>query len=58
MSESYDEIDEMVRIVARLCGVAIGLLVIIPIFNMVLNIDVSEFFATVAQPTFTSAVAR
>ena len=58
MSSTYDEVDEMVRIVARLAGVAIGLLIIIPVFKMVLNIDVNDFFASVAQPTFRTAVAR
>jgi len=58
LGESYDEVDEMVRIVARLAGVAIGLLIIIPVFKAVLNIDVREFFASIAEPTFTSAVAR
>jgi len=48
----------MVRIVARLAGVAIALLIIIPIFKCILDIDVREFFTTVAEPTFTSAVAR
>jgi len=52
------EVDEMVRIVARLSGVAIALLIIIPIFKWVLDIDVREFFSAVAEPTFTSAVAR
>jgi len=50
--------DELVRTVSRLCGVAIALLIIIPIFNYFLNIDYREFFATVAQPVFVAAVER
>jgi len=51
------EVDEMTRLIARICGVAIALLIIIPIFNWVLGIDVQEFFSTVARDTFTTAVA-
>ena len=55
-SEEPDE--EMVRIVSRLIGVAIAMLVITIVFRMALGIDLREFFSTIAQPAFVAAASR
>jgi len=50
--------DEKVRIVSRMCGVAISMLVIIMVFRMVLGIDLHDFFSSIAQPAFVAAASR
>lgn len=49
---------EMVRVVSRLCGVAIALLIIIPLFNAVLGIDYRSFFEMAGVECFRAAAMR
>jgi len=55
---AYDELDEMVRVVARLIGAAIALLIIIPIFSKLFNISVRELFTAIVVPVMQTTAAR
>jgi len=53
---ALDEVDEMVRVIARVVAVAIALLIIIPVFQKVLNINVREFMYSIAPAIFQASV--
>jgi len=50
--------DEIVKIVERLCGVAIALLFILPIFNVLLGIDYRDFFETAGIEIFKAVASK
>jgi hypothetical protein len=52
------EESEIVKVVERLCGVAIALLFILPIFNVLLGIDFREFFYVAGADMFKTVVAK
>jgi len=52
------EDSEIVRVVERLCGVAIALLFILPIFNVLLGIDYTYFFEAAGADIFKAAAMR
>jgi len=53
---AVDEVDEMVRVIARVIGVAIALLIIIPVFQRILGINVREFMYSLAPAIFQASV--
>jgi len=53
---AFDEVDEMVRVIARVIGVAIALLIIIPIFQRILGINIREFMYSLAPAMFQASV--
>jgi len=55
---SYEPEDEMVRVVSRMCGIAIALLIIIPIFTHILGLGLTDFFKPLIHETIVAAAAR
>lgn len=58
MESAYDVSDEVVRTVARICGVAIGLIVVMVLFNMLFGIDYLDMFRSLVRETFVASVSR
>jgi len=56
--EGSERESEIVKVVERLCGVAIALLFILPIFNFVLGIDYRHFFSTAGIEIFRAVTMK
>jgi len=58
MSEEFDEIKELNTMVARICGLTIGLLIFLTVFSYLFGVNEQSLIASIVRDALVAAASR